>query len=146
MFFLAKVDIRKAVLKYGLIESLKSDHIVNYYDAWMNLPAKSMFVRMELCHHGDLTNVIDKKPQVFGRDRNQTMNSLEYFISYHIFKELTEALQYLQAFAFTIAADYKQRISADQSADNRRQERKLFEVKRLWMRYHSRHDNTYATN
>ncbi|CAG2169077.1 unnamed protein product [Oppiella nova] len=49
---------------------------------------------MELCSHS-LQNVLQHKPQVFGRQPEEPMNSIEFYISCHIFKEILECVQYL---------------------------------------------------
>ena len=49
---------------------------------------------MELCCD-NLRNILQLKPQVFGRQSTESMSSLEYFISGHIFKELLECVQYI---------------------------------------------------
>ncbi|CAG2177266.1 unnamed protein product [Oppiella nova] len=42
---------------------------------------------MELCSHS-LQNILQYKPQVFGRQPGEPMNSIEFYISCHIFKEI----------------------------------------------------------
>ncbi|CAG2167412.1 unnamed protein product [Oppiella nova] len=49
---------------------------------------------MELCSHS-LQNILQHKPQVFGRQPGEPMNSIEFYISCHIFKEILECVQYL---------------------------------------------------
>ncbi|CAG2165917.1 unnamed protein product [Oppiella nova] len=49
---------------------------------------------MELCSHS-LQNILQHKPQVFGRQPEEPMNSIEFYISCHIFKEISECVQYL---------------------------------------------------
>ncbi|CAG2170267.1 unnamed protein product [Oppiella nova] len=49
---------------------------------------------MELCSNS-LTKILEHKPQVFHRKPEELMNSIEFYISCHIFKELLECVQYL---------------------------------------------------
>ncbi|CAG2170518.1 unnamed protein product [Oppiella nova] len=49
---------------------------------------------MELGGHS-LKDILIRKPQVFGRQPGEPMNSIEFYISCHIFKELLECVQYL---------------------------------------------------
>ena len=49
---------------------------------------------MELCSD-NLRNVIDNKPGFFNRTRSEPMCILEYSISFQIFKDLLEGVQYL---------------------------------------------------
>ncbi|CAG2171897.1 unnamed protein product, partial [Oppiella nova] len=49
---------------------------------------------MELCSNS-LTKILEHKPQVFHRKPEEPMNSIEFYISCHIFKELLECVQYL---------------------------------------------------
>ncbi|CAG2174579.1 unnamed protein product [Oppiella nova] len=47
-----------------------------------------------LCSHS-LHNILQPKPQVFDRQPEEPMNSIEFYISCHIFKEILECVQYL---------------------------------------------------
>ena len=49
---------------------------------------------MELCFD-NLMNIIKQKLMFFRRQESETMNSIEYFISCEIFKEILECVQYL---------------------------------------------------
>ena len=51
---------------------------------------------MEYCFD-NLKNILTIKPIVFERNENQAMNSIEYFISCEIFRQITEALNYLHS-------------------------------------------------
>ncbi|CAG2163745.1 unnamed protein product [Oppiella nova] len=51
-------------------------------------------ILMELCSDS-LQNILQHKPQVFGRQPEEPMNSIEFYISCHIFKEILECVQYL---------------------------------------------------
>ena len=51
---------------------------------------------MEYCFD-DLRNILTIKPIVFERNENQLMNSIEYYISCEIFRQITEALNYLHS-------------------------------------------------
>ena len=51
---------------------------------------------MEYCSK-NLRNILTIKPKVFKRNENQAMNSIEYYISCEIFRQITEALNYLHS-------------------------------------------------
>ncbi|CAG2168587.1 unnamed protein product [Oppiella nova] len=56
--------------------------------------ANVYYICMELCSHS-LQNILQHKPQVFDRQPEDPMNSIEFYISCHIFKEILECVQYL---------------------------------------------------
>ena len=71
---------------------VRSEYCVQYSDQWYD---KNMYyIRMELCSDS-LKNILQNKPQVFGRQPEEPMNSIEFYISCHIFKEILECVQYL---------------------------------------------------
>ena len=45
----------------------------------------------------NLRNMLKNKSKVFERNENQAMNSIEYYISCEIFRQITEALNYLHS-------------------------------------------------
>ena len=49
---------------------------------------------MELCSD-NLKNIIEEKPKVFKRESSEAMNSIEFYISCQLFRELLECVQYL---------------------------------------------------
>ncbi|CAG2168293.1 unnamed protein product [Oppiella nova] len=49
---------------------------------------------MELCSES-LQNILQRKPQEFGRQSGEPLNCYEYFISCEIFREILECVQYL---------------------------------------------------
>jgi len=49
---------------------------------------------MELCSH-NLQKVIEEKPKCFERQSSEAMNSIEFYISCQLFKELLECVQYI---------------------------------------------------
>ena len=49
---------------------------------------------MELCSH-NLKNIIEEKPKCFQRQSSKAMNSIEFYISCQLFKELLECVQYI---------------------------------------------------
>ena len=49
---------------------------------------------MELCFE-DLQKIIQLKPKCFGRQRFSAVNSVEFYISCQLFKEIVECVQYL---------------------------------------------------
>ena len=71
---------------------LRTHFVVQYNSSWIE--NNSLFIQMEYCFD-NLKNVLSIKPKVFERSENQAMNSIEYFISCEIFRQITEALNYL---------------------------------------------------
>ena len=67
--------------------------IVELYDAWSEEQGEWYFILMELCDD-NLDNILKKKLEVFKRKKEQPMNKLEYFISWHILKEVVDAVEY----------------------------------------------------
>ncbi|CAG2181082.1 unnamed protein product, partial [Oppiella nova] len=55
---------------------------------------KAITIYGNLCSDS-LKNILQNKPQVFGRQPEEPMNSIEFYISCHIFKEILECVQYL---------------------------------------------------
>ena len=49
---------------------------------------------MELCSD-NLKNIIEEKPKCFERQSSEAMNSIEFFISCQLFRELLECVQYI---------------------------------------------------
>ena len=49
---------------------------------------------MEFCSQ-NLRNIVEVKPQVFGRQLGEAMDCVEYFISCEIFRQILECVQYL---------------------------------------------------
>ena len=71
---------------------VRSEYCVQYMEQWYEYNV--YYIRMELCSHS-LQNILQHKPQVFGRQPGEPMNSIEFYISCHIFKEILECVQYL---------------------------------------------------
>ena len=49
---------------------------------------------MEFCSQ-NLRNIVEVKPQVFGRQLGEAMDCVEYFISCEILRQILESVQYL---------------------------------------------------
>ena len=71
---------------------VRSEYCVQYISQWNEVNV--YYICMELCSHS-LQNILQHKPQVFGRQPGEPMNSIEFYISCHIFKEILECVQYL---------------------------------------------------
>ena len=79
-------------MKY--LSQLKSDYIVQYFHHWIE--ENNLYILTEYCFD-NLRNILAIKPIVFERNENQAMNSIEYYISCEIFRQITEALNYLHS-------------------------------------------------
>ena len=77
-----------------ILSQLSSDYVVQYITHWIE--NNNLFIQMEYCSE-NLGNILTIKPIVFERKENQAMNSIEYFISCEIFRQITEALNYLHS-------------------------------------------------
>ena len=73
---------------------LQTDFVVKYNNSWIE--NNCLFIQMEYCFN-NLRNILTFKPIVFDRNETQAMNSIEYFISCEIFRQITEALNYLHS-------------------------------------------------
>ncbi|CAG2163100.1 unnamed protein product [Oppiella nova] len=71
---------------------VQSEYVVKYYDSWRE--GNCIYIQMELCSQ-NLRNVIQIKPQVFGRQLGYPMDCVEYFISCEIFRQILESVEYL---------------------------------------------------
>ena len=67
--------------------------MIQYFDAWIEND-DCLYIQMELCSD-NLQNIIQQKPDFFGRNESEPMKPIEYYISGQIFKELLECVQYL---------------------------------------------------
>ena len=82
----------KVIMEIQTMAKLKTQFVVQYNSSWIE--NNNLFIQMEYCFD-NLRNVLMNKPIVFQRNANQAMNSIEYFISCEIFRQITEALNYL---------------------------------------------------
>ena len=73
---------------------LMTHFVVHYNHSWIE--NNTLFIQMEYCFD-NLKNILEIKQQIFERNANQAMNSIEYFISLEIFRQITEALNYLHS-------------------------------------------------
>ncbi|CAG2170744.1 unnamed protein product [Oppiella nova] len=71
---------------------VRSEYVVQYYNSWSD--GTHLYIQMEYCSQS-LRNILQIKPQVFGRQLGDPMNAYEYFISCEIFRELLQCVQYL---------------------------------------------------
>src|ERR1700721_2086714 len=83
------VDILKEV---KILSKLSEVYVVRYYESWIE--SNSLYIQMELCSH-NLKKVIEEKPKCFERQSSEAMNSIEFYISCQLFKELLECVQYI---------------------------------------------------
>ena len=82
-------DILKEV---KILSKLSEVHVVRYYESWIE--NNNLNIQMELCSH-NLNKVIEEKPKCFERQSSEAMNSIEFYISCQLFKELLESVGYL---------------------------------------------------
>ena len=85
---------QKEVEVLNKLKELDSNLLVRYYHSWID--RNNVHILMDYCFD-NLKNVLPIKPIVFERSENQAMNSIEYFISCEIFRQITEALNYLHS-------------------------------------------------
>ena len=85
--------MEKSKREIDILSQLNADRVVRFFDAWQE-DDDFIFIQMELCKD-NLNNVIERKPGAFGRNKEEPMSIFEYFVSWHILKEIVEALIYL---------------------------------------------------
>ncbi|CAG2112285.1 unnamed protein product [Medioppia subpectinata] len=74
---------------------LRSEYVIQYYYSWIDNNDNCLYIVME-CLAGNLTQLLENKKQIFKEIKKQTMISdFEYYISYEIFKQLVESVEYL---------------------------------------------------
>ncbi|CAG2164315.1 unnamed protein product [Oppiella nova] len=66
---------------------LRSEYVIQYYYSWIE--CNCLYFQMELCLD-NLRNLLDNK-----KPNNELMTGFDYYISYEIFRELIECVQYL---------------------------------------------------
>lgn len=80
-----------------IASQLNSEYVVKYYDYWIEDKNK-VFIQMEFCSY-NLKYLIDLKEKAFHmNNNNRIINSIDYFISTELLKELIEALNYLHTY------------------------------------------------
>ncbi|CAG2171693.1 unnamed protein product [Oppiella nova] len=84
--------INKLSAEVDNLQKVNSQYVVQYMAWWFD--DTRFYIRMELCSDS-LQKILRLKPQVFGRQPGEPMNSIEFYISCHIFKEILECVQYL---------------------------------------------------
>ena len=95
---LEKSSILNTALKE--VETLRKSNemncemLVRYYQTWFD--KNNAYIQMEYCFD-NLNTVLQLKTETFKRNENKAMNSIEYFISCEIFRQITEALNYLHS-------------------------------------------------
>ena len=82
-----------------ILSQLKHPGIVKIYDTWIAKEDEKednefVFIQMEKCDT-NLVNILKLKHEAFKRMPGKSMNAMEYFLSWHILKEIAEALLYL---------------------------------------------------
>ena len=75
------------------LSKCSAEYVVQYFDSWIE-NNNCLYIQMELCSD-NLKNVIQQKAQYFGRESDEAMNTIEYYISCQLFKEVLECVQYL---------------------------------------------------
>ena len=92
----AAVDLEN-INEIRLLSKLNDPSIVQIYDAWTEAQCEWFFILMELCQH-NLDDILKTKQLAFNRQKfgtGQQISKLEYFISWHILKEVADAVKHL---------------------------------------------------
>ena len=71
---------------------VESEFVVKYHNSWTEGP--QLYIQMEFCSQS-LRQILDSKPQLFGRQSGQPVGCVEYYLSGHIFRELLECVAYI---------------------------------------------------
>ena len=83
-------NIFKIIKEVKYLEKLSGDYIVDYISSWMQ-SNKCLCIQMEFCEY-DLKTIITLKNQF-----NSSLNAINYYISYELFREILECVQYLHS-------------------------------------------------
>ena len=75
------------------MSKIKSNFTIDFMNAWKD-NNDIVFIQMELCKD-NLNHILEMKPQAFARGKGEKLNSLEFFISCQLLKEVTECLNFL---------------------------------------------------
>ncbi|CAG2113494.1 unnamed protein product [Medioppia subpectinata] len=67
---------------------LRSEYVIQYYYSWIQY--NCLYILMD-CLAGNLSHVLQNKRALFGK----VMTEFEYYISYEIFQQLVESVEYL---------------------------------------------------
>ncbi|CAG2165845.1 unnamed protein product [Oppiella nova] len=100
IYAVKRVEIKKSTDEYMTqilnevknLGKVRSEYVVQYYNSWPE--SKHLYIQMEFCSHS-LQNILDLKPQAFGRQMGDAMDCVEYFISCEILRQIIESVQYL---------------------------------------------------
>ncbi|CAG2167376.1 unnamed protein product, partial [Oppiella nova] len=68
--------VKQVELKIRNLGKVRSEYVVPYYNSWPE--SKHLYIQMEYCSQ-NLRNIIEVKPQVFGRQSGEAMNCFESF-------------------------------------------------------------------
>ncbi|CAG2169900.1 unnamed protein product, partial [Oppiella nova] len=88
-------DLDVCLKELDTMVKVRSEYCVRYLGQWHE--SDDYYIRMELCADS-LQNILELKPQLFCRESEEAMNSVEYFISCEIFKEVLTCIQSLHNF------------------------------------------------
>ena len=74
------------------MSKLSEVHVVRYYESWIE--DNRLYIQIELCSD-NLKNIIEEKSKCFERQSSEAMNSIEFYISCQLFRELLECVEYI---------------------------------------------------
>ena len=83
----------KILREVKVLAKTSGDYVVQYYDSWIE-NNEWLYIQMELCSQS-LQKVIEEKIICFQRNQIKAMNSIEFYISCQLFRELLECVQYI---------------------------------------------------
>ena len=69
------------------------DKCAQIFDIWVENNT-FLYIKMELCTE-NLNNFLEEKTRIFDRKMTEVMNSIEFYISCQLFRELLESVKYL---------------------------------------------------
>ncbi|CAG2161406.1 unnamed protein product [Oppiella nova] len=83
--------IKRVQIEVKNLGKVRSEYVVLYYNSWPE--NKHLYIQMEYCSQ-NLRNILEVKPKVFGRQDEDAMDCVEYFISCEIFIQILESVKY----------------------------------------------------
>ncbi|XP_054162121.1 uncharacterized protein LOC128960075 [Oppia nitens] len=84
---------QKALQEAQGLANVKSKYVVDYRNSWIE--DNQLYIQMEYCST-TLADLLQMRSNIFNRSSDQTMDSLEFYMSCELFKEVLECVHYIQ--------------------------------------------------
>ncbi|XP_054162132.1 developmentally-regulated protein kinase 1-like [Oppia nitens] len=84
---------QKALKEAKGLANVKSKYVVDYWNSWIE--DNHLYIQMEYCTT-TLNDLLQIRSNIFNRSSDQPMDSLEFYMSCELFKEVLECVHYIQ--------------------------------------------------